>query len=56
MIERVLDPGITIQIVVRVDLIDIRVEREGVRLGTFRFRLEELHRLLVALRDIFEPQ
>ena len=55
MIERVLDPSITIRIVIRVDLIGIRIEREGVPLGTLRFRPEELHRLLAALRDILEP-
>ena len=30
MIERVLDPGITIQKVIKVDLVAIRVESEGV--------------------------
>ena len=56
MIERVLDPSITIRIVLRADLIGIGIEREGVPLGTLRFRPEELHRLLAALRDILEPQ
>ena len=56
MIERVLDPAITIRIVRRVDLIAIRIEREGVPLGTFRFGPEELSRLLAVLRDILEPQ
>ena len=40
MIDRVLDPSITIRIVIRVDLIAIRVEREGVPLGTVRFTPE----------------
>ena len=56
MIERVLDPSITIRIVIRADLIGIRIEREVVPLGTLSFRPDELHRLLAALRDILEPQ
>ena len=56
MIKRVLDPGITMQIVIRVDLIAIRIEREGVHLGTLRFRPEELHRILAALCGILKPQ
>ena len=49
MIDRVLDPDITIRIVIRVDLIAIRIDRAGVPLGTLRFRPEELKRLLAAL-------
>ena len=56
MIERVLDPVIAIQTVIRVGLIAIRIEREGVPLVTLRFRSEELHRILAALQYILDPQ
>ena len=56
MLERALDPKITIQIVIRVVIIAVRIEREGMALGAFRFRLSDLHRILEVLRDILELQ